>query len=102
MTRHHVAEGREGMAAVSSLLRGGGGYQYRLPGKQAEGHAPHLPFDKLSRWRCSDQKVRVIISRGRGQVIRKVSRVSRVKAKQALCSLARDVQRAREQPSYET
>ena len=70
----------------------------RLPGKQAEGHAPHLPFDKLSRWRCSDQKVRVIISRGRGQVIRKVSRVSRVQAKQALCSLAGDVQRAREQP----
>ena len=54
----------------SPLLGGGGVTSIRLaqqlPGKQADGHAPHLPSDKLSRWRCSDLKVRVIISRGRG------------------------------------
>ena len=102
MTCHRVAEGSQGMAAVSSRSWGEGEVTsirlaHQLPGKQAEGHAPHLPFDKLSRWRCSDLKVRVIISRSRGQG--KVSPVSRVQVKQALCSLAGDVQRAREQPS---
>ena len=102
VTCHRVAEGSQGMAAVSSRSWGEGEVTsirlaHQLPGKQAEGHAPHLPFDKLSRWRCSDLKVRVIISRSRGQG--KVSPVSRVQVKQALCSLAGDVQRAREQPS---
>ena len=35
-----------------------------LPGKLAEGHAPHYLFDKLSWWRCSDLKVRTVTSWG--------------------------------------
>ena len=42
---------------------------HQLPGKLAEEHAPRRPFDKLS-WRaCSDLKVRIITSWGRGKYI---------------------------------
>ena len=47
----------------------------RLPGKPAESHAPHHPFEKL---------LGTIISWGQGQVCRKVRHVSRVLVKQAL------------------
>ena len=74
--------GREGVAQVT------GGIDirlaHRLPGKPAEGHAPHCPFDKLSWWKCSDLKVRTITSWGQRQVCRKASHVSRVEVKQAL------------------
>ena len=64
-----------------------GGIDFRLahwlPGKLAEGHAPHHPFDNLSRWKCSDLKVRTITSWDLGQVCRTVSQVM-VQVKQAL------------------
>ena len=34
---------------------------HQLPGKLAEGHAPHYPMNKLS-WRYSDLKIRTITS----------------------------------------
>ena len=49
-----------------------------LPGKQAEGHTAHHPFDKLSWLRCSNLKIGTITSWGRGTVCRKVSYASRV------------------------
>ena len=45
-------------------------WTHRLPGKLAEGQAPHCPFDKLSRWRCLDLKIRTITGWGREQVCR--------------------------------
>ena len=38
---------------------------YPLPGKPAEAHAP--PLRELSRWRCSDLKIRTIATWGRGK-----------------------------------
>ena len=80
-----VPNGRQDMAAVLAP-RGRGRLQviggiyikliHQLPGKLAGGHAPHCPFDKLSWWRCSDLKIRIITSWGQGQVCWKVTHVS--------------------------
>ena len=82
-----AAEGRR--TRQWSSLRGEGCYQlqdrvnsrlaHRLPGKLAEGHAPHCPFDKLSQWRHLDLKTRTISNGSErvGQGGRKVSHVSK-------------------------
>ena len=41
-------------------------WAHQLPGKPAEEHAPHGPFDQLSQWRHSDTKIRATSSWARG------------------------------------
>ena len=62
-----------------------------LPGKLAEGHAPHHPFD-CYRWRCSAVQIRTINSWSWG----KGMSVIRVDVGEAGAGQAGDVQRARE------
>ena len=46
-----VPRGRERLPVTRGIDLG---LAYQLPGKLAEGHTSHCPFDKLSRCRCSD------------------------------------------------
>jgi len=59
-----------------------GGTDIRLAisyqGKPASEHVHNGPFDKVSWWRCSKPKLRMITGWGRGQGCGKVSHVSRV------------------------
>ena len=40
-----------------------------LPGKPAEEHNPHCPFDKPSLWSCSDLKIATVSSSGGGNYV---------------------------------